>query len=154
MDWREFVETMSGVEQKLREDPEGVYAKMDFATRDRYRHVVERIAKASGLSEGEVARKAIQLAHEGAAGAMAKAGTPGDAGGAGGDRASHVGYYLIDKGLPQLKRAAEMRLSIAEAVQRTGGRFPLLVYLGMIVLLTLIFTGSLLVETHAGGLHG
>ena len=117
MDWREFVETMSGVEQKLREDPGGVYGKMDFATRDRYRHVVERTAKASRLSEGEVARKAIQLAHEGAASAAAKAGTQG---GAGGDRTSHVGYYLIDKGLPQLQRAAEVRLSIAEAVQRAG----------------------------------
>ena len=45
MDWREFVETMSVVEQILREDPDGVYGKMDFATRDRYRHVVEKIAK-------------------------------------------------------------------------------------------------------------
>ena len=64
MDWREFVETMSVVEQKLREDPGGLYGRMDFATRDRYRHVVEEIAKGSRLSEGEVARKAIQLAHE------------------------------------------------------------------------------------------
>ena len=61
MDWREFVETMSVVEQTLREDPGGVYGKMDFATRDRYRHVVEKIAKSSRLSESEVARKAIQI---------------------------------------------------------------------------------------------
>ena len=46
MDWREFVETMSVVEQTLREDPAGVYGRMDFATRDRYRHVVEKIAEA------------------------------------------------------------------------------------------------------------
>jgi hypothetical protein len=151
MDWREFVERISGVEQKLREDPEGVYAKMDFATRDRYRHVVERIAKASRLSEGEVARKAIQLAHEGAASAMAKAGTPG---GTGGHRTSHVGYYLIDRGLPQLERAAEVRLSSAAAVKRAGCRFPLLLYLGTILLLTLIFAGSLLAKAHIGGLHG
>ena len=64
MDWREFVERMSSVEQVLREDPAGVYGKMDFATRDRYRHVVEKIAKSSLLSEGEVARKAIGLARE------------------------------------------------------------------------------------------
>jgi hypothetical protein len=68
MDWREFVETMSVVEHKLREDPGGVYARMDFASRDRYRHVVEKLAKASGLSESEVARKAIQLANESADG--------------------------------------------------------------------------------------
>src|SRR5882672_8002953 len=63
MDWRNFVETMSVVEQKLREDPGGVYARMDFATRDRYRHVVEKMAKASRVPESEVARIAIQLAH-------------------------------------------------------------------------------------------
>jgi len=91
MDWREFVETMSVVEQTLREDPGGVYGKMDFATRDRYRHVVEKIAKSSPLSESKVAAKAIQLAREGAA----KKG--------GDDRAAHVGFYLIDKGLEARK---------------------------------------------------
>ena len=54
MDWREFVEAMSVVEQTLRADP--VYGAMDFATRDRYRHVIEAMAKASPLAEGEVAR--------------------------------------------------------------------------------------------------
>ncbi|HVS26436.1 MAG TPA: glucoamylase family protein [Burkholderiales bacterium] len=142
MDWREFVETMSVVEQKLQEDPGGVYGKMDFATRDRYRHVVEKIAKASRLSESEVARKAIQLAHEGTAR------KDGD------DRAAHVGFYLIDRGLPQLERTAEVRLSAFEALQRMSCRFPLLLYLGTIVLLTVIFTGSLLAKAHADGLHG
>jgi len=42
MNWREFVETMSFVDQILREDPADVYVKMDFPTRDRYRHVVEK----------------------------------------------------------------------------------------------------------------
>src|SRR5258708_25537908 len=66
MDWREFVESMSVVEQTLREDPSGIYRQMDFATRDRYRHIVEKIAKRSPFSEGEVARKAIQLTQEAA----------------------------------------------------------------------------------------
>ncbi len=142
MDWREFVETMSVVEQTLREDPGGVYGKMDFATRDRYRHVVEKIAKSSRLSESEVARKAIQLAREGAA---RKGGD---------DRTAHVGFYLIDKGLPQLERTAEVRRSTSEALRRVSRRFPLLLYLGTIVLMTAIFTGSLLAKAHAGGLHG
>ena len=45
MDWRTFVETMSVVEQTLREDPAAAYGKMDFATRDRYRHEVEKMAR-------------------------------------------------------------------------------------------------------------
>ena len=143
MDWREFVETMSGVEQKLREDPGGIYGRMDFATRDRYRHAVEKTAKASRLSEGDIARKAIQLAHEGAA-------KLGAHGGDGGDRTAHVGYYLIDKGLSQLNRAAEVRWSIAGAVQRAGRQCPLVLYLGAIALLTAAFSASLIAKAHAG----
>ena len=63
-DWREFVEAMSVVEHTLREDPQDVYGKMSFATRDSYRHVIEKIARNSSSSEGEVAGKALQLAHE------------------------------------------------------------------------------------------
>jgi cellobiose phosphorylase len=141
MDWREFVETMSVVEQTLREDPGGVYGKMDFATRDRYRHVVEKIAKSSPLSESKVAAKAIQLARESAA----KKG--------GDDCAAHVGFYLIDKGLAQLERSAEVRLSAPEALRIVSSRFPLLLYLGTITLITAIFTGGLLTKAHASGLH-
>ncbi|PTL37043.1 cyclic beta 1-2 glucan synthetase [Candidatus Methylomirabilis limnetica] len=142
MDWRKFVEAMSVVEQTLREDPGGVYGQMDFATRDRYRHVVEQIAKSSRLSESEVARKAIQLVHEGAA----KNGSD--------DRAAHVGFYLIDKGLPQLQRMAMVRLSPAMVLQRMSGRFPLLLYLGTITLMTAIVTGSFLATAHASGVRG
>src|SRR6266849_6763539 len=60
MDWREFVESQSVVERTLREDPSETYAGMDFLTRDRYRHVVEKIARGSRLAEQEVAREAIQ----------------------------------------------------------------------------------------------
>ncbi|HEV2007487.1 MAG TPA: cyclic beta 1-2 glucan synthetase, partial [Burkholderiales bacterium] len=147
MDWRKFVETMSVVDQKLREDPRGVYGKMDFATRDLYRHAVEKIAKAGRLSEGEVARKAIQLAHEGAASAL------GNDAAEGSDRAAHVGFYLIDKGLPQLERIAQARRSAAEAVRTSSSRFPLPLYLGAITILTAIFSWGLLAKAHADGLH-
>src|SRR5437667_871413 len=131
MDWREFVETMSIVEQTLRQDPRGVYAGMDFATRDRYRHMVEKIAKQSPLSEGEVAEKAVQLAHAGGAR------EDGD------DRAAHVGFYLIGKGLVELERRADASLSPMAALRRVAGRFSLVLYLGAILLLTLLLTGSL-----------
>ena len=142
MDWRQFVETMSVVEQTLCEDPCEVYGKMDFATRDHYRHVVERMARSSRLSECEVARTAIQLAHEGT-----------DRKG-GDDRAAHVGFYLIDKGLPELERTAEVRLSISEALQRMSGRFPVLLYVGTIVLMTVVFTGGLLANVRGDDWDG
>ena len=48
VDWRDFVEHASHVESVLREDPAAVYTSMDFASRDRYRHAVERLSRASG----------------------------------------------------------------------------------------------------------
>ncbi|MEO8754591.1 MAG: cyclic beta 1-2 glucan synthetase, partial [Casimicrobiaceae bacterium] len=144
MDWREFVEAMSMVEQKLREDPGGVYGRMDFATRDRYRHVVEEIAKGSELSESEVARKAIQLAYEGTAGI---AGRTGDD-----DCAAHVGFYLIDAGRPRLEQAARMRHSPARTLHRIGRQMPLSLYLGAIAGITLALTAGLLAQAHGDGL--
>ena len=49
-DWRQFVGEHSLVEQTLADDPAGIYAQMDFATRDRYRHAVEGIARRSQLT--------------------------------------------------------------------------------------------------------
>ncbi len=141
MDWREFVERMSVVEHILCEDPDGVYGKMDFATRDRYRHVVEKIAKESRLSESEVARIAIQSAREAATGEGS------------GDRAAHVGFYLIDKGRTQLEKLAQVRWSVSGALRKRSSRFPLLLYLGTITLITLSVTGSLLATTQGGGLQ-
>jgi cyclic beta-1,2-glucan synthetase len=144
MDWREFVETMSVVEQTLREEPRSTYAKMDFSTRDQYRHVVERIAKNGRLSEAEVAATAVRLAHDSAA---RKDGTQGKD-----NRAAHVGYYLIDKGLAQLEDLAGLRLSLTETVRKKSGRFPLFLYLGAIILITSLFTGGLLAQANADGL--
>ena len=60
-DWREFVEKTSIVEKTLSQD--SIYCKMDFYTRDQYRHAVEKIAKNSELSEQEVAVMAIEYAN-------------------------------------------------------------------------------------------
>ncbi|MBZ5653362.1 MAG: cyclic beta 1-2 glucan synthetase, partial [Acidobacteriia bacterium] len=145
MDWREFVERMSVVEQTLREDPRGTYGKMDFATRDRYRHVVEKMAKSGRLSEREVAVKAIGLARESAAHEDESQG--------GFDRTAHVGFYLIDKGLAQLEHLAGVRLSVTEFLQKAGSRFPLFFYLGTIMLITAIFTSVLQAKANADGLQ-
>ncbi len=142
MDWREFVETMSGVERVLREDPRGVYGTMDFSTRDRYRHVVEKIARHSRFSESEVARTAIRLAQEGANGKE------------GNDRTAHVGFYLIDKGLPQLARTLKVRLSPSERLRKWSSRFSLFLYLGAIALIMAIFAGGGLAKAHVGALPG
>jgi cyclic beta-1,2-glucan synthetase len=87
LDWREFVESLSYVEKILRSDPMDTYVLMDFKTRDHYRHIIEKLAKKSNISEIEVAQKTIDLAKKGAE-------LNGQE-----NRKAHVGYYLIGKGL-------------------------------------------------------
>jgi hypothetical protein len=115
---------------------------MDFPTRDSYRHVVERIARKSNLSESEVARMAIRLAGKGSV-------RNGDY-----ERAAHVGFYLIDKGLSELEHLTKVRLSPFEFLTQFCRRIPLQLYIGSIILLTAIFTGILLARAHTGGLNG
>jgi cellobiose phosphorylase len=141
MDWREFVETMSAVDHILRKDPADVYARMDFATRDRYRHVVEKIARHSPLSEAEVADNAIRFAAASAApdGVM--------------KRSAHVGYYLIGDGLPELERSAAFRLPPLAALRRAGRGAPLSLYLGSMFALTLAASGVIVTHAAAEGIE-
>ncbi len=138
-DWRAFVEARSGIDEILRDDPAGVYSRMDFATRDRYRHVVETTARRLGLGEGEIAKRAVDLAREAAAG-------PNPDG-----RATHVGFYLVDKGLPRLRHTVGARFSVVEAVRRAGINHPLFLYLGGVVLLTLALTAALVAAAWGRG---
>ncbi|MBC7514035.1 MAG: cyclic beta 1-2 glucan synthetase [Herminiimonas sp.] len=132
MDWREFVENMSVVEAILHNDVGNVYAQMDFATRDHYRHVIEKVAKRSPLSEPEIASEAITLARQAAA-----------AGGAA-DRRAHVGYYLIDDGLPELEQRAQVRPQGFGAAKRAAARTPLRLYLGAMLLISVSIAALLL----------
>ncbi|MBE3119610.1 MAG: glycosyl transferase, partial [Candidatus Atribacteria bacterium] len=93
LDWRQIFEHVSHVERLLRLDPSGIYSRMDFATRDRYRRAIEEVARRSGQTEEKVAQGAIDLA----ARAAGKA-TSGDT------RRIHVGTYLIGEGRRELAR--------------------------------------------------
>lgn len=126
--WAEFVETLSSVEQTLRKDKTGIYPLMDFATRDRYRHVVENIAKFSLLSETEVAEKALFLA-------LSTESNQDKT------RYEHVGYYLIDKGLKKTELACGARFPLWIKIQRFFARMPLQIYIISILLVTVLFTG-------------
>ena len=141
-DWRKFVEGTSAVERVLHMDPACVYSQMDFATRDRYRHTVERIARCSLLSEEEVALRAIELAQ-----AIVEAG-------GGEDRSAHVGFYMIDKGVPELERAAGMSRSLMDSLGSTIHRFPLLCYIGTITLVTATISAAVLAQAYKLGSSG
>lgn len=138
-DWRNFVESLSTVEQILKEDNADVYTAMDFSTRDQYRHIVEKIAKKYSFPEPEIAQTAINLAK--AAGEKNK--EP--------DRTAHVGYYLLDKGREQVLKALDIRLSFGENIRQMLSRCPLIWYSAAIILCILLVTAGMSYQAYRFG---
>ena len=83
LDWRDFFESVSCVDAILAQDPSGEFSKMDFATRDSYRHSVESMAKRSDLTEPELCLAAVEWCRR------SLQSDPTDR------RRSHVGYPLV-----------------------------------------------------------
>ncbi|HEY1814510.1 MAG TPA: glucoamylase family protein [Kofleriaceae bacterium] len=126
IDWRDFVEELSVVEAALRHDPAEVYSTMDFATRDRYRHCVEHLARRARLAEVAVAERAVSLASRQA--------TP---------RTKHVGYFLIDRGRRALELALHERPHNRALARRAGRGARLAAYLAIIGGGTAVLTGAI-----------
>ncbi|MFA9215809.1 MAG: glucoamylase family protein, partial [Sphingomonadaceae bacterium] len=139
MDWQEFVETMSVVEQTLRQDPADIYGKMEFATRDLYRHAIEKVARHTPHTEADIAQQALQLARA-AAGADPRHG--------------HVGYYLIGAGRAALEQQAGLRRPWLDALQHMSRTTPLTSYLGAVVAISAVCSALLLQRAAADGVHG
>ncbi len=123
-DWAPFVESLSAVEQTLREDPAGVYALMDRGTRDDYRHHVERLARRSVETEFGVAERAVALAR-GAAGADERVPT-----------SEHVGYWILGPGARALESSVGYRPTPSRRLYGLSQRHPTAVYLGSVALVT------------------
>ncbi len=144
IDWRDFVEALAIVEQILRRDPAGVYPRMDFETRDNYRHRVERLARRARLSEEQTALAALDLARQDAAKRALTTAEKGDEA----DIRSHVGHYLAGEGLTALRR----RLGIAS--RRCGESVRLALYLGAALGLTALLAWFPLAVLHGDGWRG
>jgi cyclic beta-1,2-glucan synthetase len=126
LDWKDFFEKVSLIDPELKKDPAGVYARMDFATRDRYRHAIERVSKGVKKSELEIAQKVLELAE------AARAANEDNA-------HSHVGYFLIDKGVARLEEHVGYRSPPGERVFRAIERHATMAFLGTLSLITLLF---------------
>ena len=138
MDWREFVETHSAVEQILQQDNAEVYSSMDFFTRDQYRHVVEDIAKKSKLLETEIANIAVNLSKENPFKNNKD------------DRTAHVGYYLIEpEGIAETKKKAKTPIYLVQKIQLGLKKNAFAVYFTSILIITFTIGGNLLVKAYA-----
>jgi len=110
-DWAAFFESVSPVDDTLAAHPG--YLAAEFATRDRYRHAVEELARGSRHSEIEIARMAVRRAAAAGRGAAASGGSPRSAVSPGGDapeRQADPGYYLIAGGRAAFEREVGYRV--------------------------------------------
>lgn len=140
LDWRDFFESVSLIEPLMGQDPAGAYSEMEFATRDRYRHVIERISKRTRSDELAVARAAVQLAAN-AAEDTTDAHRP----------TAHVGYYLIDSGLAQLESEFAYRSPPGERLRRLCLRHATTAYLGALAALTTLVLALLVIAMYRAG---
>ena len=124
IDWRQYVEAVSLVDNVLRRDPAGVYAQMDFLSRDRQRQAVEELAEPDGEAQIRVALKAVESARQGAS---AQSRTRA---------AAHVGYHLVGKGRAGLEIDLAYRPKPAQRVRRWLRRHATFSYLGSICVVT------------------
>jgi len=123
--WAEFFEEVSLVQQILNNDPADVYRKMDFESRDKYRHEIEALAEKYKVSELTIAKTLEKMALKTSESPL-----------------NHVGYYLLGKGRIQLEKElannwGRVRKSCQELLFFYKNK-PTLAYLGSIILATLI----------------
>src|SRR5689334_6139112 len=136
LDWNDFFEKVSLIEPVLGKDPAGVYSRMEFASRDRYRHVLERISKRTRTNELDVGEAAVELAANAQGAPEAE------------EARRHVGYYLIDDGLPQLEAKFRYQPGFTERLRRSLLRHATASYLGTISLLTILVLAFLVTATY------
>jgi cyclic beta-1,2-glucan glucanotransferase len=128
--WKSVFSQANVVDPVLAGDPVGTYARMDDDSLDHYRRAVSELAEGSGRSEREVAEEAVALAYESARTADA---------GRSAERRRHVGYYLVDGGVPLLRARLGYRPTLRQSIVDRVCARPTRFYLGAIAITTATF---------------
>ncbi len=140
-DWTEFFESVSLVEQVLQRDPAGVYGRMDFRSRDRYRQAVEEIAEPTGDAQLRLALKSVERARQ-----VAEQSST--------ERGAHVGYYLIGRGRQAFEKGIGWSPRLLGRIRRFFFRYATPGYLGTIALGTAALVAVALAVAYQYGWRG
>lgn len=135
-DWAGIIEPLIVLDRSLRQDPAGTYSAMDFETREGYRNRIAYLARHSDCTETQVADHALELAREGAQVSVSDPRMH--------QRLSHIGYYLVDKGLPQLEMRVNFHPRMADRIRATIRRNADDFYITGIALITIAFISAAL----------
>ena len=140
LNWSDYFEAVSLVEQVLQRDPAGAYGAMDFLSRDRVRQAVEELAAPTGEAQMSVALKAVDSARQ-VADTLSMT-----------ERAAHVGYHLVGEGRRDLELDIGYRPKPAKRARRFVLRHPDAFYFSLVGVLTAALAGfgARYVRTHGG----
>ncbi|UJP64716.1 GH36-type glycosyl hydrolase domain-containing protein [Mongoliitalea daihaiensis] len=139
VDWSDFVEDCSLINDILKHDPSGDYQLMDFQTRDNYRKVIEKVSRRSSFSEIQVAQVALNLAQE----QETLVSSDGD------DYIfgktcikRHIGFFLLGEGYKELIQRTDYSVPLRErSISAFEKHFSL--YLFLIASFSLVFLSIL-----------
>ena len=132
-DWATLFENVSLVEATLQQDRTGVYPRVDFATRDSYRHAIEELSRGTGRPEIEIAEEVVD---------KAAAFIPGPEESTLG-RESHLGYWLIDDGRRAFEKEIGYKAPRGGWLRRWYVALAVPGYLGTIALITTLLLALL-----------
>ena len=122
LDWTRVFEAINVTEKQLRKDPAKVYSEMDFASRNRYRNVIEKLAKGSNLSESDIVRMVLECARMEV---TIKVDDPILA------VRTHIGFWLVDDGLKTIEEKIEYKPKLKARFVRWMRRNPERFYFGL-----------------------
>ncbi len=108
-EWRTVLEPLIAFDRILRQDPCGVFARMEDETRHSYHLRVAELARHANANEVETAQIALELARQ--------ATQTNDPDPRNASRIAHIGYYLFAEGLPLLARRIEYHAPAIERVR-------------------------------------
>ncbi|PJI07746.1 MULTISPECIES: GH36-type glycosyl hydrolase domain-containing protein [Clostridium] len=128
LNWKECFERLSSVESILRKDPSGIYNHMDFLSKDYYRHNIERISNGMNLPESYVSKMAVKCAEEYSGKGIRK----------------HVGYYIVDCGIEELKDKIGLRKRVNKLLWKILNENKVGFYIGVNVIGTIMLDVFLL----------
>ncbi len=132
LNWRNYFEKLSSVEDILRQDPAYIYKEMDFKSRDRYRHEIEKISRHTKLPESYIAKKVMECCNESEASET-------------NSYEKHVGYYLIDEGIHELKRKIAYENTGMQGLKNSISKNKESFYMGTIIIFTILIMSLFIV---------
>lgn len=132
-EWRCLLESITPFDEILRQDPVGVFPKMEDETRHSYRRRVAELAQYSDCSEIDTARTALELCR------IVQSG--GEMDSRRRERTQHIGYYLVAEGVPELKKRIGYHPRFSELISNFVRRhnedlYPLCIIVLSIALIT------------------